>query len=247
MNRFSFLESIFLLLVGGYLIYLRISGGLVYYIRPDYYFFTFAMGLALFFAGILNILLFFTDNRRTRTKWSFSVLDIFRLLCISTIIVMGIFVPKHGLSSQTALRRATGGSFAGQTRTGNAHTLTILTSSPLTGKSISNNYTIVDWVGLFQIDPEPGHYDGKSVDVVGFVQPEADGTFRVTRFVISCCIADATPVGFLVDRKLVDLKTDDWIHVKGIFRVKESDMGRRIVIEPETIEKVSQPADPYLY
>jgi len=119
--------------------------------------------------------------------------------------------------------------------------------SPLTGKSVSNNYTIADWVGLFQIDPEPESYSGKSVNVIGFVQPQKDGTFAVIRYVISCCIADATPIGIPVDKKLGDLKPDDWIQVKGIFVVKTIDGSRQVVIKPDSIEKVTQPVEPYLY
>ncbi len=53
--------------------------------------------------------------------------------------------------------------------------------------------------------------------------------------------------GKLVDKKLENLKADEWIRVKGKFEVKNINGDRQNVIKPDSIEKIAQPADPYFY
>lgn len=228
--------------------YLRLTGGLLYYIRPDYDLFTFLMGIALFVAGSVSIILIFNVPKPRKLVWDVSFKKLLVLICISAALIIGIVIPKRALSSATALRRGSNqNSAVNNTFKSSAELVNYLSSSSLTGKSITNTYNISDWIGLFQIDPEPETYKGKTVNVEGFVQPQRDGTFMVTRFVISCCIADATPIGLLVDRKLEHLKADDWVIVKGVFEVKTINGSRQDVIKPDSIELTSAPGDPYLY
>jgi uncharacterized repeat protein (TIGR03943 family) len=87
---------------------------------------------------------------------------------------------------------------------------------------------------------------GSDVEFVGFVRRNADtpaDEFLLTRFVVSCCVADATvtqvrvvnvPAGAFAD--------DEWVEVRGqIYPV-----GTEIIVTADTIESVPAPEVPYL-
>lgn len=253
-NSISFLtifETFVLLLLGGYLVYLYLSNSLVYYIRPDYNLFTILMGITLVSAGILNILLFILKEHIEPTEEK-SLITYIRLIFITLIISGGILIPKKGLSSQTAFRRGPNQALMVGSQTilkqkNGAVENSNLFQSPLIDKNSSDKYTIFDWTRLFQVDPEPDNYAGKAVNVVGFVTPSSDGTFSVSRFVVWCCIVDATSISLPVDKKMDSLKADEWIDVKGTFETKTINGNRQAVIKPDSIEKVAQPPDPYFY
>lgn len=115
-----------------------------------------------------------------------------------------------------------------------------------------SKYTIGDWIKTVNLNPDLQKYDGKPVDVVGFVfeSDQSTGTdFLVSRFVISCCAVDARPIGLSVasaDWKQ-KWKPGAWVRVVGTFHVISSSEGSTLQIEPTTIEPSVQPKDPYIY
>ena len=70
--------------------------------------------------------------------------------------------------------------------------------------------TLVDWTRTLSVYPEPDAYTGQKVKVKGFVihPPDLGNEYLfLARFVLTCCAADAYPVGLPVklkqDRKSV--------------------------------------------
>lgn len=60
--------------------------------------------------------------------------------------------------------------------------------------------TIVDWLVEFQRQ-EPTAFTGEEASVVGFVYRDerfGEDSFLVAVFILSCCVADASPVGLVV-------------------------------------------------
>jgi uncharacterized repeat protein (TIGR03943 family) len=87
---------------------------------------------------------------------------------------------------------------------------------------------------------------GTDVSFVGFVAHErgmpAD-QFRLTRFLISCCVADALSVQVRVAGVPPGrFKEDQWVKVTG----KLYPLGDEVVVDAERIERVSRPKRPYL-
>jgi hypothetical protein len=86
---------------------------------------------------------------------------------------------------------------------------------------------------------------GGSVDLIGFVTHGGEETdFRLTRFYISCCAADAIP--YWVDvapNAPTAYKDDTWLHVEGL--IQETPNGYSI--KANDIEEVDEPDPPYLY
>ncbi|MCS6774866.1 MAG: TIGR03943 family protein [Thermoflexales bacterium] len=119
------------------------------------------------------------------------------------------------------------------------------------GRAISEPSTILDWLREFARAGDPAALAGRKVEVVGFVYRDprnAPGEFWVSRFTVSCCVADAAAVGLLARWAQADqLKPDEWVRVVGRFGVGEFAGERLPVILAERIEPVPPPSQPYLH
>ncbi|MGQ9814144.1 MAG: TIGR03943 family putative permease subunit, partial [Candidatus Roseilinea sp.] len=98
---------------------------------------------------------------------------------------------------------------------------------------------------------DPAAFVGQEVDVIGFVYRDprnASNQFWVSRFVVSCCVADASAIGLLVQADQASTLTlDSWVRVTGRLGLGEFAGERLPVIVPDTIEPTEQPEHPYLY
>jgi len=86
---------------------------------------------------------------------------------------------------------------------------------------------------------------GERVTIEGFVTEESGEAdrFQLTRFVITCCVADAT-ISYVtvVDAPPGTFETDEWVRVTGPIYPLGSD----ILVQAVSIEPIDQPDDPYL-
>ncbi len=110
---------------------------------------------------------------------------------------------------------------------------------------------ILDWLREFSRSADLSAFEGKEVDVIGFVykDPRArPDEFWVSRFAVSCCVADATALGLLVQTAEAEsLEPDRWVRVVGRLKVGEFAGESIPVIVAERVEPTQQPAQPYLY
>ena len=91
---------------------------------------------------------------------------------------------------------------------------------------------------------------------MGFVYRDAqllgqDATaddFFVSRFILSCCVADASPVSLMVRwQGAAKLESDAWVRVKGRLTVVDR-LGRPLpLVEASSVVTVTAPTQPYLY
>jgi uncharacterized repeat protein (TIGR03943 family) len=91
-----------------------------------------------------------------------------------------------------------------------------------------------------------GVADGTKVRLTGFVTPVddgSDGTFGLTRFYVSCCAADAVPFSVTVTAPGPAPPDDTWLDVAGTLSLR----GGEYVVVAETMQRRSEPADPYLF
>jgi len=236
-------QTVLLGLFGSFLMYLKVANVLAYYVRPDYQMFTFVMGGVLLVAALINLAILF--GQRHQLHVTISPAELSQVFLFVLILTLGVFLPRRSLSAQVAALRGTNQNLLSGSQLKN---LTLNdNASPLLHTASTLNYNIADWIRLFSVNPEPDNYVDKKVNVEGFVQSNADGTFTVSRFVVTCCAVDATPIGLIVDRGLNDLKTDDWVHIDGKLEVKEINGQRQVVVEPSDVKKIPQPSEPYLY
>lgn len=116
--------------------------------------------------------------------------------------------------------------------------------------------TIVDWLYAFQTAEDKRSLLGEEVNVVGFVYRDSqllgqDATaddFFVSRFILSCCVADASPVSLMVRwQGAAQLESDAWVRVKGRLTVVDR-LGRPLpLVEASSVVTVTAPTQPYLY
>lgn len=95
-------------------------------------------------------------------------------------------------------------------------------------------------------------FAGKEISVSGFLYREPQGAgqpaYAVSRFLVQCCTADATPFGILLQPGTpISLPADTWIEVRGKLDVTVYQGVETLVIAPESITAVQAPSTPYVY
>ncbi|MEX1019247.1 MAG: TIGR03943 family protein [Litorilinea sp.] len=120
---------------------------------------------------------------------------------------------------------------------------------------------IMDWWHTFQRTPDLTTLEGSEVNVQGFVYHDpryGEEYFMVTRFVVSCCTADASALALLVHwPQAPALETDQWVEVRGVFTpgdLSPADLPpgseaswRPPVLTAASITPIEIPSHPYLY
>jgi putative membrane protein len=94
---------------------------------------------------------------------------------------------------------------------------------------------------------ELGIAEGTPVRLVGFVssEPHAGAPFELSRFYITCCVADAVPVGVHVLKgaaRRLRVDRDDWVDVTGVL----TRGNREWIVHAVRVEHVDAPSNPYL-
>lgn len=162
-------------------------------------------------------------------------------LLLTTAIVGLTFTPRI-FASQTAIQRGVT-EFLGSTR-----------SQPQAFRSSRRpeERSLLDWVRTLNVYPEPDAYVGQKVKVQGFVihAPELPPEYMlISRFVITCCAADAYPVGLPV--KLAQnrqaYQPDTWLEVEGNMITENLAGKRQLTIQASSLTPISEPENPYEY
>lgn len=162
------------------------------------------------------------------------------ILLITALIGL-VFTPRV-FASQTAIQRGVT-EFLGATR-----------SQPQAFRSSRRpeERSLLDWVRTLNVYPEPDAYTGQKVKVQGFViHPTefAADYMLISRFVITCCAADAYPVGLPV--KLAQnrqaYQPDTWLEVEGTMITANLAGKRQLTIQATSLTPISEPENPYEY
>jgi uncharacterized repeat protein (TIGR03943 family) len=110
---------------------------------------------------------------------------------------------------------------------------------------------ILDWLIEFRSTSNPAAFEGQEAKVIGFVYRDdrfAADTFMVSRFVLSCCAADAAPLGLMVRwPESSTLAADQWVEVTGHFEPGEFDGEPMPILMAEKLTPTTVPEQPYLY
>ena len=87
---------------------------------------------------------------------------------------------------------------------------------------------------------------GSEVSFVGFVARDSGmpaDEFMLSRFLVSCCVADALSIQVrIVGAPPGELAEDDWVRVTGALYP----LGREVIVDASEIEPVPRPKRPYL-
>lgn len=214
-------------------------------IHPNYFWLTVASGFTLLglAAWRANTLL-----RRQFTDTPEQHLSLFppgwgSALLLSTAI-LGLLISPRAFASQTALDRGVSDTVA----------VTRVKPQAFRASVQPENRSIVDWIRTLTVYPEPDAYTGQKAKVQGFVvhPPELSKEYLlISRFVITCCAADAYPISLPVKLPPTQsrdaYKPDSWQEVTGQM-ITEMVAGRRqLVIQATGLKPVTEPKNPYDY
>jgi len=167
---------------------------------------------------------------------------------VAALVTIGVtaamlVLPPTTLSARTAQQRSVDSATLSNA-TGSEAAVSLLGS----GSVDTSEYGVKDWAALIRQTTDTSSLVGKQVKLSGFVVPGADGSFTLTRFVISCCAVDAQPVGLGVVTDGTVPDEDQWVTVTGALAANpDQSADARIVIKAATVKTITQPEDPYEY
>lgn len=224
----------------GLFLYTRFtSGTLLFYIHQRFALLTLITALGLILVASSYLYTYQARQTHNHEPHSFSWLS---LVLMALPVLLGVLVAPQPLGA-TALSN----------RELNMTNLAALASpqngSPVFGTAGEKN--ILDWLYAFQQNPDPAVFTGQEAHIIGFVYRDerfVEDTFLVGRFVVSCCVADANPVGLVVRWPDAPTVADNqWVEVSGRFEAGSFDGQPTPILVVENLTLTDPPTQPYLY
>lgn len=163
-------------------------------------------------------------------------------LLIASPIVLGLLIPPRPLGAAAMTNRDT--SIVSLT------SATAPDSERVLAKPKAER-NILDWLLEFRSVSDRSTLAGEAVKVTGFVYRDerfGQEQFMVSRFVLSCCAADAAPLGMVVHwSESGQLEADQWVEVTGTLEPGEFGGEPMPFIRAATVTPTEIPSQPYLY
>jgi putative membrane protein len=158
---------------------------------------------------------------------------------IGVLIALGLLVPPKPLGASAMGNREV-----------NLGTLVSSQSNSVMATRAGEK-NILDWLVAFQNTPDPTAFTNQSAHLIGFVYRDDrfdSEDFMLSRFVVSCCVADATAIGLIVRwPQAASLPGDQWVEVSGHFEPGEFSGKPTPILVTEAITRTTPPNQPYLY
>lgn len=233
-DRIAWAKLLLLLGMGVYLAVLIVTGNLSNYINLRFAWLAY-VGAAIFFLLALVSLAGWLRPPTAQAHAHYQIgWDI--LAIVATPLLLALLIPSRSLG----IEAINGGVSLNPV---GAAAVTGFSRSPL-------DRNVLDWLREFD-RAAPASFDGAPADVVGFVYREpsfAPADFMLSRFTMSCCVADAFPIGMPVRwEEASGFDAGDWVRVQGALRATEFGGELLPVLLADSIEAVAEPRQPYLY
>lgn len=235
-NIFNFLS---LFLIGSYIFYLFLNQKLVYFIHPKYIYLAFGTGAFMILTGFIG----FITNITLQKKIIFKIPEIVILILAFSLI----FVQIKPLSSSSIAARI-----------GNNNLIVDENEKKELIKKLDSgnlyNFSMYDWMSAKSLGGLD-IFQNKKFSGTGFVSysngknalniENNKNSFYLSRFVISCCIVDATPYYFIV-KTSEKFTENSWVNVTGTFNLIDINGKLEPVIVPDKIDTTQEPKNVYL-
>lgn len=227
-------------------VWLAFGNQLVLYIHPRYIVFTVVMAVVALGLAVASIVVRVPDEDEEHESVVSRAFSVVAIVVSGAFVVAMVALPPATLTSATASQRDINSSSIG------TETQSVQAAADAPVGSFAT-FTVVDWASLLRQSSDLDFYAGKPVDVVGFITADPDdpqNVFYVSRFVVTCCAVDAQPAGIPVymPNWPDTFALDEWVRATGEFTTNPSARsGQAIALEPESVERVEQPSEPYLY
>jgi uncharacterized repeat protein (TIGR03943 family) len=239
-----------LALIGlGLFLYSRIyNGTLLYYISERFAWLTLLAAIGLIIVGASYRYRAVQshdhehEHQHTHAGHQHGSLSWAGLLLVVLPVILGLLIPPKPLGAAAMSNREIS---VGSVTSATTPKTSQIISRPATDKNV------LDWLIDFRLSQDPAVFADQEAKVVGFVyRDERFGTeeFMVGRFVISCCAADAAPLGLVVHwPETSTLENDQWVEVSGRFQAGEFDGEPMPILMADKITPTDVPDQPYLY
>ncbi|MGJ5628032.1 TIGR03943 family putative permease subunit [Nostoc sp. CALU 1950] len=215
-------------------------------IHPNYFWLVIVCGISFIIIGLFKMQELWQRHRRDVTPntqhislfppgWGSALL--------LTTAILGFIITPQVFASDKALQRGVTTDLLGSTRVKpQAFRVTVR----------PEERSLVDWVRTVNVYPEPDAYTGQKVKVQGFVihPPDIGKEYLfLARFVLTCCAADAYPVGLPVklQNNQERYSPDTWLEVEGQMVTENLAGKRQLTIAATSFKKIPQPENPYSY
>ena len=110
---------------------------------------------------------------------------------------------------------------------------------------------MLEWLVEFHVADDPDRFAGQEARITGFVSRDSalrPDQVRLSRFLLSCCVADAMAIAIVAEAAELALVPDDqWLTVRGRFTVAEIGGERMPILVAVDVEPIDPPPVPYLY
>ncbi|MEC4816801.1 MAG: TIGR03943 family protein [Scytonema sp. PMC 1069.18] len=215
-------------------------------LHPDYFWLAIAGAIGLLILAFFKAVQLL-QKRRGETLPNVQHFTIFPpgfgSFLLLTTAILGLIITPRVFASQVALDRGVT-DLIGATR-----------SQPQAFRASvrPENRTLVDWVRTLNVYPEPDAYTGQTAKVQGFVihPPDLGKEYLyIARFVLTCCAADAYPIGLPVklnSEKRDKYKPDTWLEIEGKMITETINNKRQLTISATSLKTIPQPKNPYSY
>ena len=223
-----------------------LTGKLYLLIHPDYFWLAIVGGIGLLIIGFFKGLQLW-KHRRQADKANALHINVFPpgwgSFLLLTTAILGLIITPRAFASQTALDRGVT-ELIGATR---------VQPQAFRAQVRPEERSLVDWVRTLNVYPEPDAYTGQKVKVQGFVihQPNVSQEYIfLARFILTCCAADAYPVGLpvqLPSSSRQQYPPDTWLEVEGQMTTQTIGEKRQLTIAANSLKKIPQPQNPYSY
>ncbi|MBN1444525.1 MAG: TIGR03943 family protein [Candidatus Omnitrophica bacterium] len=217
-----------------FLFVIQSSGKLKLFIKKDYIPFT-------ILGSFILLILFLIRLKRYRKEVSGDIdfMSALSFLAFLFPVLLTTIVRPGNLSSFAAMKRG----ITGELAAGETDVLEIM-KAQLETEGEYRKLNVKQFLALAK--KRPDEIAGKPLCIEGLVfkQNGRADRFILVRFLITCCAADATPLGIEVESSLAgQLQKDIWVKVYG-----RGNLGQdKPQIIAEDIKEVPKPADLYLY
>lgn len=245
----AMLESVCCLTFAVMIFYLAYSGAYLQYVTPKtlpYLYFSVAV---MVIWGVFGLLRRARALPRVRTAH-----------CLTLVLpVLLLLLPHSAVTSSSLSSGYVGGANTAGTVTTQIQQTpdaeVVENSYALTGKDEANQtITVSDsefspW--MTELYTNPTEYNGWKIKMTGFVFRDAslmkDNEFVPGRLMMTCCVADLTPVGLLCQYdKTAELKADSWVTVEGTLHYEEYNGAQEPQITVSSLTAAKEVAG-YLY
>lgn len=225
-----------------------LTGELFLLIHPNYKILTIVAAIALLLIALMKGWFVWRASRSVRivpTPAQHLTLfpPGFSSIIMLTVAIAGLIITPRAFASQTAIDRGVS----------EAITLTRVKPQSFQASAKTEDKSLIDWIRTLQVYPEPDAYTGQKAKIEGFVVyppnlPEQ--YFLATRFVITCCAADAYPVSLpvkLTQGSRNDYKVDSWVSIEGTMITETLAGKRQLTVQAASLKPIPQPKNPYNY